>query len=107
MNTTIESINFDADSTLKNLILERTSGFAEILKHIESCKVTLELKKTNEGQVKVVEISLNDPESLFGKEQAITFELALDSVVYELKQKLAKYKLKKENADVLKYQKIL
>ena len=107
MNTTIETIYFDADDKLKNLILTRTSGFTEIFKHIDSCKVILELKKTDEEQIKVVEIIVTVPEILLVKDQALTFELALDSVVRKLKEKLIVYKEKKENADVLKYQKIL
>jgi putative sigma-54 modulation protein len=101
MNTIIESIHFDADNKLKNLILERTSGFSKIFERIESCKVILELKKNDEGQIKVVEISLIVPQAtLFAKNHALTFELALDSVVHELKQQLKNYKEKKANADV-------
>lgn len=65
MNTIIESINFDIDRTLKNVILERTSGFTKIFERTESCKVILELKKTPEARFKIVEITLIVPQATF------------------------------------------
>ena len=100
MKTAIESIHFNLDTKLKNLILEKTSSLTKIFEAIESCKVILELKNDDKNQNKVVEISISVPQDrLFSKNKSETFEMALELAVNELKQQLKKYKAKKIKSD--------
>lgn len=100
MNTAIESIHFDMDDKLKHLILKKTADFNKLFEATESCKVILEQKNDDKNKKKVVEISLNVPQSrLFAKHQAQTFELALETAIDQIKQQLKKYKDKKSNID--------
>jgi putative sigma-54 modulation protein len=95
MNTQIGALHFDADIKLRDFITEKTSSLEKLFDRIESCKVILKLDKNKNTENKVVEMSLHVPQTqLFAKDNAETFEEAVQLAIDELKQQLRKYKTK-------------
>jgi ribosomal subunit interface protein len=95
MKIAIEQINCIVSNKLKHLIIEKTSGLNNVFDSIEYCKVIAEHKKDDKKKNQVIEITLTVPQdTLFAKDHAETFEIALEMVVMELQQQLKKYKAK-------------
>lgn len=96
MKITIEQINCNVSNKLKHLILEKTSALNTMFDSIEYCKVIAEHKKDDKNKNQAIEITLTVPkDTMFAKDKAETFEIALEMVVMELQQQLKKYKAKK------------
>lgn len=94
MKVTIQSIHFDADQKLLDLInkkVEKTNTFYE---GIDSIMVYLRLEKDEHKENKTVEIKLNaGGKDIFAKENSNTFENAIDLVIDKI---IAQVKKRKE-----------
>jgi putative sigma-54 modulation protein len=93
MKTQIQSIHFDADKKLQDLIQGKIDEIYKIHNRIENCNVILKLDKNDKNKNKVVEINLDIPGNrVFVKDQADSFEAAVDMAIDELKKQLNKRK---------------
>jgi putative sigma-54 modulation protein len=95
MKTQIQSIHFDADNKLLDLIQEKVNELFKVYDRIESCDVILKLDKNTENKDKVVEINMNIPgKRLFTKNQSNKFEVAADMAIDDIKKQLNLHKNK-------------
>ena len=95
MNIKIQSIHFDADKKLLDLITKKTEKLNHFFDAIIGSEVFLKVDKASTTENKVVEIKLNVPgNDLFVKRQCQSFEEAADECTEALKQQLKKRKEK-------------
>lgn len=95
METTIQSIRFDADQKLKTFITEKTDKLSQFFDGIIAAQVYLKLDKNHERGNKVVEYKLLVPQTtLVASHQAPTFEEGVDACIEQLSRQINKYKEK-------------
>jgi putative sigma-54 modulation protein len=96
MITRIQSVHFDADLKLLNLVQERIERLTRYVqnKAVEA-KVVLKLERVGQVQDKVIEVIINLPgQPLIAKSTKKSFEEALTHVISTLKKQLLRYKEK-------------
>lgn len=100
MISTIQSIDFDAASTLESYIKNKLSKLEQFSSNILDIQVYLKLEKNknkDEGN-KIVEIKVMVPQNtLVSSSQAKTFEEATNVCVEHLTRQLVKHKEKQRN----------
>ncbi|MDF2454876.1 MAG: hypothetical protein K0R51_869 [Cytophagaceae bacterium] len=95
MKLQIQSIHFDADVKLIDFIQKKLDKLDTFYDRIISGEVFLKLEKNEEKANKVVNVKLNIPgNDLVVKEQAASFEEAIDMAYENLKRQLQKTKEK-------------
>ncbi len=96
MKSRIQSIHFDADSKLLELIEEKLDKFTQTFgQEPVDAKVILRLEKTNKVQDKIVELIVTLPgNQLVAKSTSKSFEEALKSSLDSLKAQWIKSKEK-------------
>ena len=95
MKIKIQSIHFDADKKLLDLIEEKVGKLDHFYDGIVGSSVILKLEKSDTSENKVAEIRLEiKGNDLFAKRQCKTFEEAVDQSVGALRAQLKKYKEK-------------
>lgn len=96
MVTTIQSIHFNADEKLINLIEGKLSRLTHYLQDkVLEAKVILKLEQVGRIQDKVVEVIINLPgQPVVAKCTRKSFEEALLQVIASLKKQLLRYKEK-------------
>src|SRR3546814_19860150 len=82
MRMTVQSIHFDADKKLLDLIEKKAKKLETFFDRVVSCQVYLRLEKADDAANKIAEIKLSLPgNTLFAKEQRHSFEEAEDLAV--------------------------
>ena len=95
MKLQIQSIHFDADVKLIDFIQKKLDKLDTFYDRIISGEVFLKLEKNEEKANKIVQVKLNIPgNDLLVKEQAASFEEAVDMAYENLKRQLQKAKEK-------------
>jgi len=95
MKVSINSVQFKADTDLKDFIQERISKLAGIYNGVIGSDVILKVDNSEKEDNKIVEIKiLVKGSDLFAKKQSKSFEEATDSAVEALRKQLVKYKEK-------------
>ena len=95
MNVNIQSIHFDADIKLLNLITKKVEKAQTFFEAIDKAMVYLRLEKDAHGENKVIEIKINlEGHEVFAKEHSSTFEAALDMVMDKIIAQIKKHKEK-------------
>lgn len=98
MNINIKSVNFKADSKLKEFITERIEKLSNFHDNVLNSDVILKVDKNDKKENKITEIKMIlKGEEFFAKKQSKTFEESTDNVVEALRRQLRKYKGKTEN----------
>ena len=93
MKLQIQSIHFDADKKLLEFIQKKLDKLDTFYDRILGAEVYLKLENDNQKENKLVNIKLNIPgNDLICKEQAGTFEEAIDKSVENLKNQIKKQK---------------
>jgi putative sigma-54 modulation protein len=99
MELTIASPGLQTDDNLESLIRSKFDDLEEIYGRITSCLVVL--RKVNDDRKKYyhIEAQLAAPQkTLFSKDNAETFEIALHKVIGDLEHQLHRYKEEREDA---------
>lgn len=95
MKLQIQSIHFDADVSLTDFIQKKLDKLDTFYDRIIAGEVFLKLEKNEEKANKIVQVKLNIPgNDLLAKEQAASFEEAVDMAYENLKRQLQKTKEK-------------
>ncbi len=95
MKLQIQSIHFDADVKLIDFIQKKLDKLETFYDRIIGGEVFLKLEKNEEKSNKIVQIKLNVPgNDILVKEQAASFEEAVDLAYENLKRQLQKTKEK-------------
>ncbi len=95
MKVSTQSVNFNADQDLLNLIEKKVEGLVKFHDKIVNAEVFLKVQKTSEKENKVIEIKINIPGGeLIVKKQTKTFEEGLNISLESLKRQLKKSKEK-------------
>jgi putative sigma-54 modulation protein len=95
MKVNIQSIHFDADQKLLDLITKKVEKTRTFYEGIDSIMVYLRLEKDEHKENKTVEIKLNvGGKEVFAKENSNTFETAVDLVVDKIIAQVKKQKEK-------------
>ena len=101
MKKQIQSLDFNANQALLDLIntkLEKISHFSD---RILECNVILKLDKSDTRENKVCEIRLAIPgNDLFAKKAGKTFEEAFEQVIHALEKQLTTWKSKTHDRHV-------
>ena len=93
MKLQVQSIHFDADQKLLDYLQKKCDKLDTFFDRIEDGQVFLRLEKTGDPSLKSVEIKVNVPgDRLIVKEEAYSFEEAIDIGTESLKRQLKKYK---------------
>jgi putative sigma-54 modulation protein len=95
MKVRIQSVHFNADSTLLERIQEKVNKLVHFYDHIIGGDVLLKLDKSSDTQNKIVQIKLAIPgNDLITRHQCKTFEEATDLCVDTLSRQVKKHKEK-------------
>ena len=95
MKVNIQSIHFDADQKLLDLITKKVEKIYTFYEGIDNIMVYLRLEKDEHKENKTVEIKLNaGGKDIFAKENSNTFENAIDLVIDKIIAQVKKQKEK-------------
>ncbi len=95
MKLQTQSIHFDADQKLLDYLQKKCDKLDTFYDRIIDAQVYLKLEKVGDPSLKNVEIKVNVPgDELIAKEQAFTFEEAIDLTTENLKRQIKRYKEK-------------
>src|SRR5690606_3962615 len=95
MNITVQSIKFNADSKLIEIIKKRSEKLNQFLDNIIEGVCYLRVENVDDEANKVVEIKFNIPgNQLFDKAQAKSFEEATDVAIESIRRQINKHKTK-------------
>lgn len=95
MKVKVQSIHFDADQKLIQLIEEKVDKLRHFYDRIIDSEVFLRIDKTTTHENKIAEIKVNMPgKILFAREQCKSFEEAADNAFEALKKQITKHKEK-------------
>jgi putative sigma-54 modulation protein len=95
MKLQVQSIHFDADAKLLAYVQKKCDKLDSFFDRIQDGQVYLRIEKVGEPSLKSVEVKVNVPgESLLAKEEAFTFEEAIDLATETLKRSVKRYKEK-------------
>tara|TARA_R110002050_G_scaffold102774_1_gene211602 strand:- start:42145 stop:42444 length:300 start_codon:yes stop_codon:yes gene_type:complete len=98
MKLNIQSIHFDADQKLLDIVQSKADKLETYFDKIESGEVFLRLEKSENRDNKLVEIKLVVPGSdIFASKKAASFEEAVEESVEALRRQLKKLKEKKSD----------
>ena len=98
MRMTVQSIHFDADKKLLDLIEKKVKKLETFCDKVINGLVYLRLEKADDAANKIAEIKLNLPGSiLFVKEQCRSFEEATDLAVETMSKQLKKHNRRMKN----------
>jgi len=93
MELNIQSIHFDADQKLLDIIQTKCDKLDQYFDGIVSGEVFLRVEKSDNRENKLVEIKLIVPgNDLFASKRAASFEEAVDEVVDALRRQVKKLK---------------
>jgi putative sigma-54 modulation protein len=93
MKLNIQSIHFDADQKLLDVIQVKTDKLDQFFDRIVSGEVFLRVEKSDNRENKLVEIKLIVPgNDLFASKRAASFEEAVDEAVEALRRQVKKLK---------------
>ena len=93
MKLNIQSIHFDADQKLLDIIQKKADKLDQYFDRIVSGDVFLRIEKSDKRENKLVEIKLSVPgNDLFAGKSAATFEEATDDAIDALRRQLKKLK---------------
>ena len=93
MQLIIESPRMQVNSTLQQMILQKTGSLEKLYNRITKCAVVLKKEKNDQDQWCRVDTKLAVPKKqLFASERADSFETALQMVIEDLQHQLRKYK---------------
>lgn len=96
MKLNIQSIHFDADQKLLDLIQAKADKLETYYDKIVSGEVFLRLEKSDNRENKLVEIKLEVPgNDLFASKKSVSFEEAVDDALEALRRQVKKLKEKK------------
>jgi putative sigma-54 modulation protein len=97
MNIKIESINFKADTKLREFITEKIEKLSNYHDSVLKSEVILKVDKNDKSFNKITEIKTSvKGEDFFVKKQSKTFEESTDIAVEALRRQLRKHKGKTE-----------
>ena len=100
MKVNIQSIHFDADQKLLDLITKKVEKTKTFYEGIDNIMVYLRLEKDEHKENKTVEIKLNaGGKDIFAKENSNTFENAIDLVIDKIITQVKKQKEKAQEKD--------
>lgn len=95
MKLNIQSIHFDADQKLLDVVQAKADKLEKYFDKIESGEVFLRLEKSDNRDNKLVEVKLMVPgNDIFASKKAASFEEALDEATEALRRQLKKLKEK-------------
>ena len=95
MKINIQSLHFDADKKLLDLVEEKINKLSRYYDGIIGTDVVLKLDRSSDSENKVIEIKVKIPgNDLFVKKQAKTFEEAIDLAADALTTQVKKIKEK-------------
>jgi len=93
METTIQSLHFDADKKLIDFINEKTAKLETYYDGFIGTDVILRIDKSSTNDNKIVEIKVKTKsKEMFAKKQALSFEEAVDSAVEAIRSQVTKHK---------------
>jgi len=93
MKLNIQSIHFDADQKLLDVIQVKTDKLDQFFDRIVSGELFLRVEKSDNRENKLVEIKLIVPgNDLFASKRAASFEEAVDEAVEALRRQVKKLK---------------
>ena len=91
MKVFIQSVNFNADSSLLQFIEDKIQGLSKFHDKIIDAEVFLKVQKTSEKENKITEVKMNIPgNELMVKKETKTFEEGISLGVDSLKRQLKK-----------------
>ena len=100
MKVMIKSFNVKASQELTDVLNEKFGRLDRFYDRISTCEVTLSHEKNREQKNCLVEAKLELPrKTLFAKENAQSFEIAMDRVLEALEDQIATYKGHLQNYD--------
>jgi putative sigma-54 modulation protein len=99
MKVFTQSVNFNADNQLIELVEAKVSALTKFHDKIVDAEVFLKVLKTSEKENKITEVKINIPGSeLIIKRETKTFEEGINSAVDSLKRQLKKSKEKQRDS---------
>jgi putative sigma-54 modulation protein len=95
MKVFTQSVNFNADNELIQLVEVKVSALTKFHDKIVDAEVFLKVQKTSDKENKITEVKINIPGSeLIIKRETKTFEEGINAAVDSLKRQLKKSKQK-------------
>jgi putative sigma-54 modulation protein len=95
MKVFTQSVNFNADNELIELVEAKVSALTKFHDKIVDAEVFLKVQKTSDKENKITEVKINIPGSeLIIKRETKTFEEGINAAVDSLKRQLKKSKEK-------------
>ncbi len=95
MNINIQSINFVADTQLKDFVNKKVDKLISINDSVINADVYLKVEKPEAYANKLVEIKLRSSDGVFfAKKQSNSFEESVDLASQALRKQIIKYKQK-------------
>jgi putative sigma-54 modulation protein len=95
MKVFTQSVNFNADNELIELVETKVSALTKFHDKIVDAEVFLKVQKTSDKENKITEVKINIPGSeLIIKRETKTFEEGINAAVDSLKRQLKKSKEK-------------
>ena len=99
MKVFTQSVNFNADKQLIDLIESKVSALIKFHDKIVNAEVFLKVQKTSDKENKIKEIKINIPGSeLIVKRETKTFEEGVNAAVDNLKRQLKRSKEKQRDS---------
>jgi putative sigma-54 modulation protein len=99
MKVFTQSVNFNADNQLIELVEEKVSALIKFHDKIVNAEVFLKVQNTSDKENKITEIKINIPGSeLIVKRETKTFEEGVNAAVDNLKRQLKRSKEKRRDS---------
>ena len=99
MKVFTQSVNFNADKQLMELVEDKVSALIKFHDKIVNAEVFLKVQNTSDKENKITEIKINIPGSeLIVKRETKTFEEGVNSAVDSLKRQLKRSKEKQRDS---------
>ena len=99
MKVFTQSVNFNADKQLMELVEDKVSALIKFHDKIVNAEVFLKVQNTSDKENKITEIKINIPGSeLIVKRETKTFEEGVNAAVDNLKRQLKRSKEKKRDS---------
>jgi len=99
MKVFTQSVNFNADNQLIELVEEKVSALIKFHDKIVNAEVFLKVQNTSDKENKITEIKINIPGSeLMVKRETKTFEEGVNAAVDNLKRQLKRAKEKQRDS---------
>ncbi|MFT5257738.1 MAG: putative sigma-54 modulation protein [Arenicella sp.] len=99
MKVFTQSVNFNADNQLIELVEEKVSALIKFHDKIVNAEVFLKVQNTSDKENKITEIKINIPGSeLIVKRETKTFEEGVNAAVDNLKRQLKRSKEKQRDS---------